>query len=143
VATVGTLVLCAAPSILAHPDYIPYFNPLAGSRPDQVLSDSDLDWGQDVKRVAKRLKQLGATTVVYNQLFPGRLDELYGFPSTYGPLQPDGPVAGWNVVGPTPLRVGMFGRTMLADPKGYLFWPDKVTPTEMVGTHRLYYARPR
>ena len=32
----------------AHPDYMAYFNPLAGREPGRVLVDSDLDWGQDL-----------------------------------------------------------------------------------------------
>jgi hypothetical protein len=43
----------------AHPDYLAYFNPLAGERPEAVLVESDLDWGQDLKRLSARLKTLG------------------------------------------------------------------------------------
>jgi hypothetical protein len=31
---------------LSHPDYLAYFNEIAGSEPEKVLVDSDLDWGQ-------------------------------------------------------------------------------------------------
>ena len=44
-----------AESVRAHPDYLPYFDQLAGKRPERVLLDSDLDWGQDLGRLAERL----------------------------------------------------------------------------------------
>src|SRR4030095_16789841 len=37
--------------IQAWPDYLAYFNPVAGSRPERVLVDSNLDWGQDLYRL--------------------------------------------------------------------------------------------
>jgi hypothetical protein len=42
---------CAA-SVLAHPDYFPYFNEVAGRDPSRYLGDSNLDWGQDILRLA-------------------------------------------------------------------------------------------
>ena len=41
----------------AYPDYFPYFNELV-SDPQHVLVDSDLDWGQDLRRLERRLAQL-------------------------------------------------------------------------------------
>ncbi|HXI12302.1 MAG TPA: glycosyltransferase family 39 protein [Thermoanaerobaculia bacterium] len=43
--------------VVAHPDYLPYFNELAGNHPDLVLLDSNLDWGQDLMRLKRALKQ--------------------------------------------------------------------------------------
>ncbi len=40
----------------AYPDYLPYFNE-AICHPEQVLVDSDLDWGQDLHRLEQRLKR--------------------------------------------------------------------------------------
>ena len=44
----------------SHPDYIPYFNELAGGHPENILVDSDLDWGQDMNRLGARLREVGA-----------------------------------------------------------------------------------
>lgn len=57
---VATLVLVAwlaVVSIRAHPFYIEYFNGFAGGARNgyQYLLDSNLDWGQDVKRLQKYL----------------------------------------------------------------------------------------
>ena len=57
---IATLVLVAwlaVVSILAHPFYIEYFNEFAGGARNgyKYLLDSNLDWGQDVKRLKKYL----------------------------------------------------------------------------------------
>src|SRR5207248_1400438 len=39
-------------------DYLPYFNE-AVPHPERVLVDSDLDWGQDLRRLELRAAQLG------------------------------------------------------------------------------------
>lgn len=37
---------------LAHPDYLAWFNVAAGSHPERIANDSNLDWGQDLLRLA-------------------------------------------------------------------------------------------
>ena len=44
-------------SALAHPDYLAYFTPPARSRDYLLLTDSNLDWGQDNARLAKFLEE--------------------------------------------------------------------------------------
>ena len=44
-------------SVRAHPDYLAYFNEFAGSHPERILLDSDLDWGQDLLRLSTGLQQ--------------------------------------------------------------------------------------
>ena len=41
----------------AAPDYLSYFNQLAAGEPQRIVTGSDLDWGQDVERLAAALKQ--------------------------------------------------------------------------------------
>ena len=48
--------VCLATSLaLAHPNYLAYFNVLV-SHPEHIQVDSDLDWGQDLARLAGWLK---------------------------------------------------------------------------------------
>jgi hypothetical protein len=42
----------------AHPDHLAYFNPLAGSNPERVLVDSNLDWGQDLYRLGDTVRRM-------------------------------------------------------------------------------------
>lgn len=37
---------------LAHPDYVSYFNEAARGHPERIAADSNLDWGQDLLRLA-------------------------------------------------------------------------------------------
>jgi len=41
----------------AHPDYLASFNEQAGSHPENILIDSDLDWGQDLRRLKHTLSE--------------------------------------------------------------------------------------
>ncbi|MGH9361938.1 MAG: glycosyltransferase family 39 protein [Thermoanaerobaculia bacterium] len=54
VRTVAALLLALYPlaALRATPDTIDYFNPLAAGRGDVFLLDSNLDWGQGLKRLA-------------------------------------------------------------------------------------------
>jgi 4-amino-4-deoxy-L-arabinose transferase-like glycosyltransferase len=56
-------------ALVAYPSYIAYFNPLIGSHrnADRVLIDSNLDWGQDLHRLAawSRAQHIGTIRVHY------------------------------------------------------------------------------
>jgi 4-amino-4-deoxy-L-arabinose transferase-like glycosyltransferase len=65
-AAAGGLVLAVwlvASSVWSHPDYLAYFNESVGGKPELVLAESDLDWGQDLQRLGDKLKQLGVKEV--------------------------------------------------------------------------------
>jgi hypothetical protein len=126
----GLLIWFAASSALAHPDYIPYFNELAGAHPENVLVDSDLDWGQDLKRLSKRLKEVGATGLGFSGFDYADLEKEHGFPPIHG-LDKRGPYVGWNAIGFTcwkKMRI--------------VTWPDQVKPTELVGKSILLWYVP-
>ena len=57
------ILLSAFESARAHPDYLPFFNVLAGGSQngEKYLADSNLDWGQDMARLANYIKQTGRT----------------------------------------------------------------------------------
>ena len=54
--------------LLQHPDYLSYFNELAGSTPERIVVDSDLDWGQNIIRLQHRLRELGAAQVAFGDV---------------------------------------------------------------------------
>jgi len=54
----------AAEGVRAHPDYLAHFNAFAGSRPEAIVVDSDLDWGQDLGRLARALEARGVDRLV-------------------------------------------------------------------------------
>ena len=47
----------------AHPDHLAYFDALAGSHPEHVLVDSNLDWGQDLYRLGDSVRRLHIDSV--------------------------------------------------------------------------------
>jgi hypothetical protein len=137
--------------IRQHPDYLAYFNELASGRPEDVLADSDLDWGQNAKRAAARLRELGATEV--SVFLSGNFEQdqytckMNGFP----PLRPFLHLTanpGWNVISPTSVAVFVGGwnssKTVIRDGRPVVLrpWYEMVEPTERVGSLLLYYNPP-
>jgi hypothetical protein len=109
-------------SLLNHPDYLPYFNELAGSQPEKILVDSDLDWGQDLKRLGARLREAGAPDVAFITPMIVDLQGECGLPRTKG-FRPAMPVPGWNAVSVSmwkELRFGL-GNTYMDQ----VLWPDQ------------------
>jgi len=66
-------------STVAHPDYFPYFNELAARNPSRYLSDSNLDWGQDLLRLRRFCRQRGITTLA-QALFTATDVQALGLP---------------------------------------------------------------
>ena len=129
--------LCAT-SLAAHPDYLAYFNAIAGDHPERIVVDSDLDWGQDIKRLGERLKELNAPTVAFTPTITISLAS-HGFPA-HVRSQPDAPEPGWNAVQITQWKLYRLGLQM-NDPTAQT-WPDIIPPTERIGKSILLYYIP-
>jgi hypothetical protein len=119
----GLLLWFAGSSLLSHPDYLPYFNELAGSQPEKILVDSDLDWGQDMKRLGARLRQANAPSVAFVSSLVADLEGEFGFPPVKG-FRPAVPDPGWNAVGVSKWKAERLGLE-----NGYMdvpLWPDRL-----------------
>ncbi len=137
-----------ASSLLSHPDYLPYFNELAGSHPENIVVDSDLDWGQDMKRLAMRLREVGAPEVYFLPMDTvaaerGDFEKGLGFPHVISEINALAPSAGWNAVSLTCLkqrRLGLRDRRPDLQP-----WPERALDFgERIGKSvRLWYFPPR
>ncbi len=140
-AAVGVLVLWfAASSLLSHPDYLAYFNEFAGSRPENIVVDSDLDWGQDIKRLGARLKQVGAKEVTFASFTDINLERDLGFPHLISKMEATQPNPGWNAVSLTRLkdfRLGLGDRY-----PDVVLWPDRAPIQERVGKSILLWYFP-
>jgi hypothetical protein len=149
VSTCGLIFWMVLTGAVQHPDYLAYFNAFAGARPENVLVDSNYDWGQDLRLLAVRLRQLGVHQFFLATLSgvdrPEYLESWYGLPNVQveqiypPPLLRDShvcaPVPGWNVVGVTfekSLRFVIFGKGMPTP------WYETVAPTERLGPLLLY-----
>jgi 4-amino-4-deoxy-L-arabinose transferase-like glycosyltransferase len=138
--TLGLLLLwLVATSAFSHPDYLPYFNALAGDEPEKIVVDSDLDWGQDMKRLSKRLQEAGARQVTFNPFILAYLEAVHGFPPIQ-PMDPETPSPGWNAVSLTELKTARLGLNK-EHPEVQL-WPEHIKPTERIGKGVLLWYFP-
>jgi hypothetical protein len=127
-------------SLRSHPDYLAYTNELAGDSPEKVLADSDLDWGQDMKRLSARLHEVGAPQVSFDPTVLADFEGALGFPRLVRGM-PVAPVPGWNAVSLSFWKVRRLG-LIYTHPEAVL-WPDRVPPGERVGKGvMLWYFPP-
>jgi 4-amino-4-deoxy-L-arabinose transferase-like glycosyltransferase len=114
--------------VTANPDYLPYFNE-AVANPERVLVDSDLAWGQDLRRLEHRLAELKVRSFSFAYLGTADLTRET-FPKLTR-LQPHQRASGW-------VAITALARVHSAD--GYA-WLDAYVPLERVGKSiDLYYV---
>jgi hypothetical protein len=85
-----------ASSVLAHPDYLTYFNILASSRPERIEIVSDLDWGQDLDRLARWLRANPAPGLWLSYF--GTADPTAAGLPPFRELEPYDRVSGWVAI---------------------------------------------
>ena len=130
----GLLVVLVGWQVLtlwtANPDYLPYFNE-AVAHPEQVLVDSDLDWGQDLQRLEERAAAIKIPKL--NLAYLGTPDLTREPLPPYVPMAPGKPVTGW---------IAISALAKAHYPKGYA-WLSAYQPIETIGkTIELYYIPP-
>jgi hypothetical protein len=115
--------------VIEHPDYLAWYNELAQPNPSWFAADSNIDWGQDVLRLARVVEEL-------------HIDEMHGVFMNSTRLGAHGinvtslgshqPVKGWVAVSENWLRFG--------EAAGDYDWLSAYRPVRQVGkTIRLYY----
>jgi hypothetical protein len=117
---------------VTYPDYLPYFNALAGDHPERILVDSDLDWGQDLRRLEDRLHQLH----VYNfgLVYLGSADLAGEHLNGAQLLKPFAPASGW-------VAVSLYAKSVVSGGRAYA-WLDHYLPKEHIGKSILLYFIP-
>jgi hypothetical protein len=142
-AAVGVLVAwLVVESAVAFPNYIAYFNELAGGHGERFLVDTNCDWGQDLialRRFARRhgIEHLHLATL-------GRVDaQVYGV--QYETLRPREPVTGDVVISVSLLAGHPYctpdnGHVAIKVPRDGYAWLRTHTPVCRIGGS-LYYFR--
>ena len=124
VAAVGLVLFTVGDALRTHPDYIAYFNQFAGTRPERILAESDLDWGQDLDRLSSRLRELDAKEVNI-KYFGSALLEKAGLP-TYWDLDARKPMHGW-------VAISVHYLYLEHARDGSFDWLKRYTPRERIG----------
>jgi dolichyl-phosphate-mannose-protein mannosyltransferase len=128
-----------AVSLLAHPDYIASFNELAGARPERIVTDSDLDWGQDLYRLKDRLEELGINEV--NVAYFGTVPASRVWPPGWKSLGAGEPVSGWVAISLKLLYLERAKAIQEARKPPY-DWIETHQPVERIGRSILLYRIP-
>jgi 4-amino-4-deoxy-L-arabinose transferase-like glycosyltransferase len=126
---IALLVFHLVASVLAHPDYFPYFNAFAGRDPSRYLADSNIDWGQDILRLRSVVRRERIPSLTVALMGPADLAAL-GFPTIY-PIDMNARAHGWIAVSDHP-------RQVMTEQGGLKWLPRQ--PTRRVGKSiSLYY----
>jgi hypothetical protein len=130
VALIGWQVVGA---VRAAPDFLPWFNELAALAPAPIVVDSDLDWGQDLKRMADTLRARGITNplLAYN----GSTDPAAVGIERYRILRPFTPDTGWIAISVFTRHLGYWNQPSSDD----FAWLGAHEPVARAGYSMLLY----
>jgi hypothetical protein len=133
----ATLMVWMAVSIgMAFPSYLSYFNELAWHIPKhEMLVDSSLDWGQDLKRLAQYVDEHDIETL-YVDYFGGGQPDYYLSNLTYWHSS-DGPVTGYIAVSATFYQFSRFYGPI--EGKWSYDWLRAFTPEAVIGNSILLF----
>ena len=124
-----------AGSVLAHPDYLPWFNAFAGKHPERILSDSNLDWGQDLLRLVRTARAMKIDHLTVSLFTTTDIDRIGLPPHTIlRALATD--VHGWLAISETHI---VFGRDYSPEVRRWLDDLLRDRPYQRIGKSiRLY-----
>jgi hypothetical protein len=140
---VGATVLLSVRTVAVHPDYLAYFNELAGADPSRLVADSDLDWGQDMLRLARVVREAGIDSLRFAYIGNGDIDPIIGVPVTF--WDGTGRPSGWIAMSETWFRRGLvtFRGGEYRTRADAFFWLDSAATYTRVGKGiRLYRIPP-
>jgi 4-amino-4-deoxy-L-arabinose transferase-like glycosyltransferase len=128
----GLVVWLIIETSLVHPDYLSYMNVFGKDKEPPVLINADLDWGQDLARLSRRLDELGVESVNICWPWTARLDDQ-GLGGAIE-IEPYQIPSGW-----TALSITCIYRGNRSKPYDQYAWAKGIDDYELVGnTIRLY-----
>ncbi len=124
--------------VLVYPKYLSYFNELAGGTNNgyKILTDSNLDWGQDLKRLAKWVDEKNIKKIKLDY-FGGSVPEYYLGNKYERWTSRLGPTKGWIAVSATYLQNSRWYHLTLGEPD--YNWLREKEPKAIIGGSILVY----
>jgi 4-amino-4-deoxy-L-arabinose transferase-like glycosyltransferase len=133
---IGLLAWNVGASVAAHPDYLPYFNALAGDTPERILIAADLDWGQDLQRLGTVVRRRGIRELAITYF--GSAVPPHHVHARLQPLEPYESTTGWVAASAWRLWVDDSD----APPYDGFAWLRAHQPTMRVGRSIFLYHLP-
>jgi 4-amino-4-deoxy-L-arabinose transferase-like glycosyltransferase len=131
---IGALTWFTIDVIKESPYLLSYFNEISRRDPGSLLVDSNLDWGQDMLRLADELTARGITEISVSMLARPVFGKLTS--ARVRRLAPGETATGWVAVSETCLR------NVYPDICGGLDWLTRQQPVTRVGRSILLYRVP-
>lgn len=129
---VGALLLGGAESATAVADPLPWFNLLAPEPRDLITVDSDLDWGQNLHRLSKYLKEEKIEQLAVHY-FGSAPYEFFEFPKGMTGVAEKEPMTGYVVV-------SSYIRRLECLKSGKYCWLNRFQPERAIGDSiHIYY----
>ena len=127
--------------ILTYPNYTSYFNETIGGSQNgyKYVTDSNTDWGQDLKRLRIFLDQNPQIDKIRCDYFGGGNPEYYlgdkyiQWWDSMRPVQ-----AGWYAISANSLQTSIYDTTNKNASNNYI-WTQQYTPVAMIGNSILIY----
>lgn len=132
IAAITLVAWLAIAGITAHPDYLAYFNETASAYPQRILVDSNLDWGQDLKRLSAFVRQRNIDRI---GLLIATSDDVSRFGLVAYGLEPYIQPQGWIAVSHTALAYNR------CQSDGYA-WLTQYQPVRRIGRSMEVYWIP-
>jgi hypothetical protein len=126
-------------SIITYPSYLAYFNELTIGRPkNEFLVDSNLDWGQDLRRLASYVNEHPEIDKLHIDYFGGGVPSYYMDPGKLIDWHSDqGPTTGWFAISSTFFQFSkMYGVT---EGKWDYSWLESFEPVKNFGGSIMLY----
>jgi MFS family permease len=131
----AALLAACVESATAVNDPLPWFNVLAPHPRDLITVDSDLDWGQNIYRLSKYLKEakIDKVGIVYFGSVP---IHLFDFPKEVTGVWEEGPTPGYVVV-------SSYVRRLDCLKSGKFCWLQRFQPEHSIGDALHIYYIPK
>jgi hypothetical protein len=130
--------------LFSYPFYVSYFNETVGGSKNgyKYVTDSNTDWGQDLKRLETFLQQNPQIDKIHVDYFGGGKPELVlgdKYVQWWDSMRPV--EAGWYAISANSLQVSIYDKVNKTSATNYA-WTQRYVPVTMIGNSILIYYVP-